>query len=159
MIPQIELATSGIVEDEAAGLTDRIDQAIAACVKVANLRFPEHAELSILLACDATLKSLNRKWRDRDKPTNVLSFPSETLKPGDAAGMMLGDIAISLETAKREAKLENKSMNDHFTHLLVHGFLHLFGYDHMTAEEAGQMEGLETKILKELGIADPYHDG
>lgn len=70
--------------------------------------------------------------------------------------MMLGDIVISLETTAREATLENKTFEDHLSHLVVHGFLHLFGYDHETDEEANQMESLETRILNELGIDDPY---
>ena len=133
-----------------------IERAISECIKIARLRFPPQAELSILLTDDKNIAQLNHRWRKQDKPTNVLSFPSETVSIGEEGGAVLGDIAISVETAEREAGLENRSFDDHFTHLMVHGFLHLFGYDHLTDDDAETMENLERKILAGLGIADPY---
>lgn len=128
------------------------EHAIAKTVDIAQLSSPSESELSILIAGDETLRELNRKWRDKDRPTNVLSFP------GEPNGALLGDIVVSMDTTCREASLENKSLHDHFSHLIVHGFLHLFGYDHETEEDALQMERLESRILAELGIADPHEN-
>jgi probable rRNA maturation factor len=113
-------------------------------------------ELSLVFTDDASIREINAEWREKDKPTNVLSFPAYPLEPGGMPGPMLGDIVIARETVEREALDLEKSFNDHLTHLLVHGFMHLFGYDHMDAEEAEEMEGLETRILAKLGLSDPY---
>lgn len=115
------------------------------------------AELSIVLADDAEQQELNRQWRGIDKPTNVLSFPQ--IEPFAAVTGLLGDIILARETLEREAAELQKPFADHFTHLVVHGFLHILGYDHATEAEALVMEGLETQILESLGIADPYADG
>lgn len=113
------------------------------------------AEVSLLLCDDATIQQLNRDWRGLDRPTNVLSFPAP--KGGPAHGpRLLGDIAVAFETTRREAEAEGKPVADHLTHLVVHGYLHLIGYDHEVETEALQMEALETSILADLGIADPY---
>jgi probable rRNA maturation factor len=117
------------------------------------------AELAIMLTDDAGIHTLNKNWRGIDKPTNVLSFPAlqptGTPAPGDAP-RMLGDIAIAYETLRREADEEQKPFDHHLSHLAIHGFLHLVGYDHETDEDAEEMESLERKILAELGIPDPY---
>jgi probable rRNA maturation factor len=117
------------------------------------------AELAIMLTDDAGIRTLNANWRGIDKPTNVLSFPAlqptGTPSPDDAP-RMLGDIAIAYETVRREADDEHKPFAHHLSHLTIHGFLHLIGYDHETDEEAGEMENLERKILARLGIPDPY---
>jgi probable rRNA maturation factor len=107
------------------------------------------AEVSILLCNDDFIRNLNRRWRGIDAPTNVLSFPSPR-------GAFLGDITIAYETTAGEAEREGKRVKDHFIHLLVHGFLHLVGYDHQNDLEAEEMEPLESGILAALGIADPY---
>ncbi|ATU93908.1 rRNA maturation RNase YbeY [Phyllobacterium zundukense] len=114
------------------------------------------SELSLVFTDDAAIKELNNDWRDKDKPTNVLSFPAFTLKPGQKPGPMLGDIVIARETVEREAVDEDKPFDHHLMHLIVHGFLHLLGYDHLTEAEAEEMEGLERKILGRLAIPDPY---
>jgi probable rRNA maturation factor len=114
------------------------------------------SELSILFTDDAAIQVLNREWRNKDKPTNVLSFPAFPVEPGDALPPMLGDIVLALETVKREADEENKPFAHHLTHLTVHGLLHLLGYDHETEEQAAEMEGLEREILSSLAIPDPY---
>ena len=116
-------------------------------------------EVSLVFTNDAEIRGINAEWRSQDKPTNVLSFPAFPLTPGKMPGPMLGDIIFAEETLTREAGELGKSFDDHLTHLLVHGFLHLFGYDHMDDEEAEKMEGLETRILAELGLSDPYGDG
>jgi probable rRNA maturation factor len=119
--------------------------------------FPKMAaELSLVFTDDASIKEINAEWRGQDKPTNVLSFPAFPLEPGKMPGPMLGDIVIARQTVEREAVDLEKSFDDHLTHLLVHGFLHLFGYDHMETGEAERMEALETRILAALGLSDPY---
>ena len=117
---------------------------------------PMPTEVSLVFTDDASIRGINAEWRDQDKPTNVLSFPAYPLVPGGKPGPMLGDIVIARETVAREAVELEKSFDDHLTHLMVHGFLHLFGYDHMDREEAEIMEGLETRILATLGLSDPY---
>lgn len=114
------------------------------------------AEVSLVFTDDASIREINSEWRNQDKPTNVLSFPAFPLAPGGKPGPMLGDIVIARETVAREAGELEKSIDEHLTHLMVHGFLHLFGYDHMEREEAEEMEGLETRILASLGLSDPY---
>ena len=115
-------------------------------------------EVSLVFSSDEQVRAVNAEWRGQDKPTNVLSFPAFPLVPGGKPGPMLGDIIVARETVEREAVDLDKSFTDHLTHLMVHGFLHLFGYDHMEDEEAEKMEGLETRILGELGLSDPYGD-
>ena len=114
------------------------------------------SELSLVFTNDADIREINAKWRHIDKPTNVLSFPAFALQPGQEPGEILGDIVIARETVEREAAEEDKSFDDHLSHLVVHGLLHLMGYDHQNDEEAEQMETLERKILASLGISDPY---
>ncbi|MCC6756217.1 MAG: rRNA maturation RNase YbeY [Solirubrobacterales bacterium] len=120
------------------------------------------AELAVMLTDDAGIRTLNKNWRGIDKPTNVLSFPALSPERAPAAGdapRMLGDIAIAFETTRAEAEAERKPFDHHLSHLAVHGFLHLIGYDHETDNEAEAMEGLERAILARLGIPDPYaHD-
>ncbi len=120
-------------------------------------KFPA-AELSVLLADDTFVQSLNRKFRGKDKPTNVLSFPHAP-SPADALHnepSSLGDIALAYETVKAEAKHQGKSFDDHLAHLVVHGVLHLLGYDHVDEKDAEQMEMRERDLLKLFGIKDPY---
>ncbi len=114
------------------------------------------SELSLVFTNDADIREINAKWRHIDKPTNVLSFPAFALQPGQEPEEILGDIVIARETVEREAAEEDKSFDDHLSHLVVHGLLHLMGYDHQNDEEAEQMEALERKILASLGISDPY---
>ena len=116
-------------------------------------------EIAILLTTDAKLQSLNLQFRGVDKPTNVLSFSAlnvGSLKLMEGQPLFLGDIAIAAETVKREAHEQNKTMSDHLSHMIVHGTLHLLGYDHEDEEEAQKMEILESKILATQDIADPY---
>lgn len=110
----------------------------------------EKGVIALLLTDDDEIQELNKLWRGHDKPTNVLSFEHV-----EGFGI-LGDIAISLSYCQREAFEQNKSLKNHFTHLLVHGVLHLLGYDHELADEANEMEDLEREILEKLGICDPY---
>jgi probable rRNA maturation factor len=119
------------------------------------------AELAVMLTDDAGIRTLNGNWRGIDKPTNVLSFPAlqPTVTGGaDDAPRMLGDIAIAYETTRKEADDEHKPFDHHLSHLAVHGFLHLIGYDHENDDDAEAMECLEREILAQLGIPDPYAD-
>lgn len=119
---------------------------------------------SLLFTSDAEVHILNREWRSRDKPTNVLSFPM--LERDELASLaadgppeMLGDIALAYETCAREAQEKGVTLEAHAAHLIVHGLLHLAGHDHVLSDaQAEQMEALETAILAKLGIADPYGD-
>ncbi len=123
---------------------------------------------SLLFTNDAEVHTLNREWRDRDKPTNVLSFPmfarADLLAltidgPPGMPPIMLGDLALAYETCAREALDKGISVEDHASHLIVHGLLHLAGYDHeISDEDADAMEALEIAILAKMGIADPYAD-
>ena len=135
-----------------------IQRAIATAAEIADADVGE-AELAVMLTDDAGIRTLNNNWRGIDKPTNVLSFPA--LQPTgpvgpDDAPRMLGDIAIAYETTRREADDEQKPFEHHLSHLAVHGFLHLVGYDHENDSDAEDMESLETEILAQLGIPDPY---
>ena len=115
------------------------------------------SELSIVFTDDAHIQELNASWRGKDKPTNVLSFPAFLPQKGSSRlAPMLGDIVLALETVRSEAELDNKSFEHHLSHLLVHGLLHLLGYDHETPDEAEEMEALETRVLSRLAINDPY---
>ena len=145
-------------EDALQALAERVLGAAAAYLKKNEKQpFPKIApELSLVFTDDAAIREINAEWREQDKATNVLSVPAFPLVPGGKPGPMLGDIIIARETVEREAVELEKSFDDHLTHLMVHGFLHLFGYDHMNNSEAERMEGLETRILASLGLSDPY---
>ena len=128
-------------------------------------------EISLLACNDSRIATLNQTFRGKEMATNVLSWPVEDLSgeaPGDTpcapkpdvAGVLsLGDLALSYETCEREAKAQNKLLQDHATHLIVHGTLHLLGYDHIHDADAQLMEGLERKILGKMGLDDPYNGG
>jgi probable rRNA maturation factor len=114
------------------------------------------AELAVVLTDDVAIRTLNRRWRKRDRPTNVLSFPARPEPAGASRRRLLGDVVIAYETTAREAAAEGKPLKNHVSHLAVHGFLHLLGHDHESEEEAQEMEGLERAILSTLGIPDPF---
>ena len=137
-----------------------VHRAIAAAAETVDADVGD-AELAVMLTDDAGIRTLNGNWRGIDKPTNVLSFPA--LEPAgpvgpDDAPRMLGDIAIAYQTTRKEADDEQKPFDHHLSHLAVHGFLHLIGYDHEKDDDAEAMEALEQQILAQLGIPDPYAD-
>ena len=135
-----------------------------------RLALPLDAEISILACDDARIAALNAEFRAKASPTNVLSWPSEeraAMSPGgqprppepDPGGMIeLGDIAISYDTCAAESRAAGKDIAEHVTHLIIHGTLHLLGYDHETEQDAALMEALEVEILGKLGLDDPYRE-
>jgi probable rRNA maturation factor len=133
-----------------AKVSDALLSQAAIAAFAAAPRIELHREIAILLTGDDEMRALNLRWRGKDAPTNVLSFP------GGEDEAHLGDVALAYETVDREAMQQTVAIADHAAHLVVHGMLHLLGYDHETEDEAGKMETLETKILATLGIADPY---
>jgi probable rRNA maturation factor len=129
--------------------------AIAAALAEADIGQAQ-TELSLVFTDDAHIRSLNAAWRNKDKATNVLSFPAFPVERGNALPPMLGDIVLASETIRSETLLEGKPFEHHMSHLIIHGLLHLLGYDHETADEAEEMEGAERRALGRLAIPDPY---
>ena len=137
---------------EALGDDGLLRRAAEAAVAAAAAHLPADCEIAVVLTSDDEVRGLNRDWRGRDRPTNVLSFP--LVAPG-AAGP-LGDVVLAAETVEREAQTLGRPVAQHAAHLVVHGVLHLLGHDHASDDEAARMEALEVRILATLGIADPY---
>lgn len=171
-MPQIVDCVSEDVRWEAQGIVALAER--AAVATLVFLDVPSGFEISLLACGDTRIAELNTEFRDKGTATNVLSWPSEergvdeagtrpdlpTVDPEMAAAGYadeLGDIAISYDTCAREAEIEGKSFEDHVTHLMVHGVLHLLGYDHIREKDAVLMEGLEREILETLSIPDPYY--
>lgn len=155
-LPQIEISIEHDNWPDAGILTGWVETAVAETAETASLEWPAGAELSLLFTNDDEMAAINGQWRDKPVATNVLSFPGGDVSIGEPSGPMIGDLVFAHETIVREAQEQGKTFQDHFIHLVVHGFLHLFGYDHIEDQEAEIMENLETRILSHLGIADPY---
>ncbi len=149
----VDIAVESPLWDAFEAASALAETAIGTALRHANAKLHAGAEISLLLCDDAFIRSLNARWRGQDRPTNVLSFPAAA---DPATAPILGDIAIAYETMAREAEEEGKSLPAHFSHLIVHGVLHLIGYDHQDEAEAEVMERLEREILAKLGIEDPY---
>ncbi|QFS81681.1 Endoribonuclease YbeY [Roseivivax sp. THAF40] len=164
------MLTETILEDEgwaALNLSERAEAAARGALAALDLD-PDAFEIAVLGCNDARIATLNADFRGKPQPTNVLSWPEEDLAaeepggeperpvPQDAEPHFLGDIAIARETCLREAREQRLSADHHVTHLIVHGVLHLLGYDHVRDEDATLMERLEARILGNMGIADPY---
>ena len=145
-----------LIEDErwSGKLSDVAENAINAAIQHLELSPIGPCELSILLTNDQQQHQLNAQWREKQSSTNVLSFPQ--IEPFAPLFGLLGDISLAYETVTKEAQSEQKRLSHHVAHLCVHGFLHILGYDHLTDDEAEQMEKLERDILADLEIADPY---
>lgn len=152
----IDIALEAGEWPDEAGLRAIAERATEAALAELGHTREAGAELSLLFTDDAHIQVLNREWRGKDKATNVLSFPAFDVAPGDPLPPMLGDIALAQETISSEAVLEEKPFEHHVTHLIVHGLLHLLGYDHETDEEAEEMEAIERRTLARLAIPDPY---
>ena len=154
----MSLALDIAIEHEAwhvvTGLDLLAQRAAAAALAIVD-DAPTDAEVSLVLCDDAFIRTLNRTWRGKDQPTNVLSFPTDAATP-EAGPTLLGDIVVAYETSAREAIEEGKSLPDHLAHLVVHGMFHLLGYDHEDDAEADVMEALEGRALAALGVVSPY---
>lgn len=151
--PAVEIDVQSPLWDAQPGA----ESAVRAAVAAAAAHSTSGGEVSILLTDDSAVRELNREWRGIDKATNVLSFPApETMSKG-AAGI-LGDIVIAYETLARESTDEDRDFLHHLTHLTVHGYLHLVGYDHQDDAQATDMEALESKIMTHMQLPDPWQD-
>ncbi len=157
-LPHIDISIEAGGWPEEAILDQLIAAAIESAGDSAKLIWPEQAELSAVFTDDKAMAELNGQWRNKPTPTNVLSFPGGDIKVGQPSDLMIGDLVFAFETVVKEAEEQDKPFEHHLTHLIIHGFLHLFGYDHLNDEEAEQMETLETVALANLGIEDPYKD-
>jgi probable rRNA maturation factor len=138
-------------------LHDLVVRAMSGVLAATKTPLIPETELSLVFTDDAHVRELNRRYRDKDTATNVLSFPAARTNP-KMFGPLLGDLVFAAETIARESAVEGLTLDHHLTHLIVHGFLHLLGYDHENEADATVMENLETAILARLGIADPYGD-
>jgi probable rRNA maturation factor len=150
----IDIAIEAGAWNAVEGIDALAHAAVDATLAESGEILPPETELSIVLCDDAFIQDLNAKWRGQDKPTNVLSFPADFQETAPA----LGDIIIAYETVAREAAEDGKSLRDHLTHMIVHGFFHLLGFDHEDSQEAEEMEAAEIKALAALGIASPYQE-
>jgi probable rRNA maturation factor len=151
----LDVARDNDLWDALPGAQPLVAAAVAAVFAEAGLVCRADAELSVTLADDARVRELNAQWRAKDAPTNVLTFPA--VEPDETADApMLGDVILAFETVWREALDEDKALADHVSHLVIHGVLHLFGYDHLDEAEAEEMEAIEIRALARLGVADPY---
>lgn len=154
----VELAVEAEAWAEAGDVAATVRRALDAVRVALPGRIPVDAEVSVALIDDEAMRTLNRSFRGQDKPTNVLSFPAPAM-PATSGPVLLGDILVARETTLREAEAEGKAVLHHLTHLVVHGFLHLVGFDHETEADAEAMEAAERDILATLDIADPYAAG
>jgi len=149
----VDIIVSAPLWPDEQALEALADKAVRASVAASGARLARNVELCISFSDDASIRELNAQWRKQDKPTNVLSFPT----PGALKTKpMLGDIVIAQETVAREALEQDKTFLDHTTHMIVHGVLHLLGYDHENDADAELMEALERRIAASLGLGDPY---
>lgn len=134
-----------------------IEAWVARALQASGQKYAGRAELSVRVVDTEEIQNLNRDYRQQDKPTNVLSFPG-----GPVAGLpaeeatLIGDVIVCADVVSHEAAEQGKTVAEHWAHMLVHGTLHLLGYDHGNASEAAEMEALETKILGQYGLRDPY---
>ncbi|MGJ0506135.1 MAG: rRNA maturation RNase YbeY [Methylocystis sp.] len=155
MTIDVDVNLSAEAWDKVEGLEALVRRCVEASLAETSAKLVEGCEVSVTFCDDAEIAQLNADWRGKDKPTNVLSFPT----PGKlAARPLLGDIVIAYETVAREAAEQEKTLPEHTAHMVIHGFLHLIGYDHEIAAEAEVMEGLERRIASRLGLRDPYAD-
>jgi len=164
MMLEIELDSDGDWDSSSVGqalIRDAAEAAIAESAFPQLARSQRPVELSVRLTGDDDVRALNAHWRGKDQPTNVLSFPLAAADElgaasGDGPGLLLGDIVLAAGVCAAEARDKGISVADHAAHLIVHGTLHLLGYDHHGDAEAGEMEAREVRALARLGIANPY---
>jgi len=151
--PAIDIIVEAPAWKSIADLEGLAARAVRASCAASGAEIARGGEVAITFCDDAAMRALNAEWRKRDAATNVLSFPM----PGRLEEkLLLGDIVIAYETVAREAEEQGKTFEDHTMHMIIHGFLHLIGYDHETSKEADVMEALERRIAAALGVSDPY---
>ena len=155
MTPRIEVTVTRDTWRSAVADVEKVCRRAAAEALAHAGRAEPGNEISVLLCGDDTVSDLNGEYRGAARPTNVLAFPNGCSVEGPETDL-LGDVAIAFETVAAEAAASRLAIVDHLTHLVVHGVLHLLGYDHQTAPEADEMETLEVAILDRLGVPDPY---
>ena len=148
MIGALDVVVDDVRWTTAEAIRERAGQAVGAALS--RIPNPRPGETVVLLANDKTVHALNKRYRGKDTPTNVLAFPAPD------SGNYPGDVALAYETCAREAAAAGKSLEDHAVHLVLHGVLHLNGYDHQEESEAAAMEALESAVLTGLGMKDPY---
>jgi probable rRNA maturation factor len=154
--PPQRLTLEVVLEDGDWRAFEPVEEAVTAAAEAAGRRLGLlRTEAAVALTTDARIQALNLAYRGKDRPTNVLSFPAVGA-PVASGVRHLGDIVLADATVAREAAEEGKPPRHHLQHLVVHGLLHLLGYDHQSDEQALEMERLEAEILADLGIADPY---
>ncbi len=145
-----EVAASSPASEEIAGWVE-------AALDAGKVHASRDVEVAVAVVAGETIRDLNRRYRHRDRPTNVLSFPADRVAGmPDGGALFLGDIVLCAEVVAAEADAAGRPVNSHWAHLCVHGALHLGGYDHIRADEAERMEALETQVLGTFGISDPY---
>lgn len=158
-VPRPSVAVDIVIEADGwppeADLASLAEAAIDALLATVPTDLEAPAEVAVVFTDDDHMRVLNRRYRGRDAATDVLSFPGARHASG-RFGPLLGDIVLAHQTVSRDAAADGLAIADHITHLIVHGFLHLIGYDHQTAADATVMEGLEAAILARLGVADPF---
>ena len=147
----LQIATES---DENLPSLEKMESWVETAIKVVSIDLMDEAELTVRIVDIDESNELNLQYRNKDKPTNVLSFPFQN--PPGITLPLLGDLVICKTVVEIEAAAQNKSLESHWAHMIVHGTLHLLGFDHLVEREAVAMETLETKILNELGIPDPY---
>ncbi|SEE08968.1 probable rRNA maturation factor [Rhizobiales bacterium GAS191] len=156
-VPDVDILVESPLWERVPQARATVLRAVAAVAadRDAGAKLRRGDEMGVTFTDDAAIAALNGRWRGKDGPTNVLSFPAPP-PPSSEIPHFLGDIVLAFETLEREANSEGKAVEQHLAHLVVHGFLHLLGHDHEEDEEASRMETLETGILATIGIADPY---
>lgn len=159
-LPEIDISIQDPRWESIPDVEKLVEKAVNTAINTAPMpkaAFEKDLEISVVLANDDLVQVLNREYREKDKPTNVLTFATlDSEAPETGNELNLGDVILSYQTIDREAQEQGKFLNDHIIHLVVHGTLHLLMYDHQTKDEADTMETLEIRILERLGIQNPY---
>lgn len=150
---QVNIDLQNVLEDQNINFSiENITHYAKTALEYVN--YTKDADITVRITNEDEIHSLNKEYRHVDKPTNILSFPFEC--PDEVQIPLLGDLIICHSVVEREAKEQNKSFEEHFCHLIIHGCLHLLGYDHIKEQEAEEMEQLEINILAKLGFKNPY---
>lgn len=158
---QIDIAIQDPAWEDVTGIQGLVTTTVRTALSMARIPSQitgKKLEISFMLANDELTHVLNREYREKDKPTNILTFAAldDEHAPLGPNTISLGDVILSFQTIDREAKEQGRFLRDHITHLVVHGTLHLLGYDHENDDDATNMETLEIRILEKLGVQNPY---